>query len=211
MTPATRDPAMMMPRPFLCAALVVLALAAPGAAAADLDRARKIVAGRCFLCHGMEGESSSEVFPRLATQNATYVAKQLRDFQTGARKGTTMNGMVAGLTEADMADLGAFFAAQKADPHPPADAELAAVGRYLYAKGNPFSGVAACAGCHGPSAHGTETLPRLAGQQAPYIEGQLKEFNKRTRTNDNAVMHAIASKLTEFEVKALAEFLASAP
>lgn len=194
-------------RPFLLAALAALALAAPVAAAADLERARKIVAGRCFLCHGMEGESSSEVFPRLATQNATYVAKQLRDFQTGARKATTMNGMVAGLTEADMADLGAFFAAQKADPHPPADAELAAVGRYLYSKGNPFSGVAACAGCHGPSAHGTETLPRLAGQQAPYLEGQLKEFNKRTRTNDNAVMHAIASKLTELEVKAVSLYL----
>ena len=190
------------------AALLAFAQAAP---AADLERARKIVSGRCFLCHGMEGESSSEVFPRLATQNATYLAKQLKDFQSGRRKGTTMNSMVAGLSDAEMADLGAFFAAQKADPHPPADAELGAVGRYLYARGNSFSGVAACAGCHGPSAHGTETLPRLAGQQSLYIEGQLKAFNKRERNNDNEVMHAIASKLTELEIKALAEFLAAAP
>lgn len=195
---------------FLAAFAALLALAGE-APAADLERARQIVSGRCFLCHGMNGESSSEVFPRLATQNATYLAKQLKDFQTGSRKGTTMNTMVAGLTDAEMADLGAFFAAQKADPHPPADAELGAVGRYLYARGNPYSGVAACAGCHGPAAHGTQTLPRLAGQQAPYLEGQLKEFNKRSRTNDNAVMHAIASKLTELEIKALAEFLASAP
>jgi len=190
------------------AALLAFAQATP---AADLERARKIVSGRCFLCHGMEGESSSEVFPRLATQNATYLAKQLKDFQSGRRKGTTMNSMVAGLSDAEMADLGAFFAAQKADPHPPADAELGAVGRYLYARGNSFSGVAACAGCHGPSAHGTETLPRLAGQQSLYIEGQLKAFNKRERNNDNEVMHAIASKLTELEIKALAEFLAAAP
>lgn len=195
----------------LLAAFATLAAVAPAAPAADLERARKIVSGRCFLCHGMEGESSSEVFPRLATQNAKYLAKQLKDFQTGRRKGTTMNAMVAGLTDAEMADLGAFFEAQKADPHPPADAELAAVGRYLYARGNSHSGVAACAGCHGPSAHGTETLPRLAGQQARYIEGQLKEFNKRDRTNDNEVMHAVASKLTELEIKALAEFLSSAP
>lgn len=198
-------------RTALLAAFAALLALAPEAPAADLERARAIVAGRCFLCHGMNGESSSEVFPRLATQNATYLAKQLKDFQAGRRKGSTMNSMVTGLTEAEMADLGAFFAAQKADPHPPADAELGAVGRYLYARGNSHSGVAACAGCHGPDAHGTEALPRLAGQQALYIEGQLKAFNKRERNNDNEVMHAIASKLTELEIKALAEFLAAAP
>lgn len=196
-------------RTFLLAALATLLALAAEAPAADLERARKIVAGRCFLCHGMAGESSSEVFPRLATQNASYLAKQLRDFQSGSRKGTTMNSMVTGLTEAEMADLGAFFATQKAEPHPPADAELAAVGRYLYAKGNPYSGVAACAGCHGPAAHGTETLPRLAGQQALYLENQLKAFHRRERNNE--VMNAIALKLTELEIKALSEYLASAP
>jgi len=80
-----------------------------------------------------------------------------------------------------------------------------------HARGNSHSGVAACAGCHGPDAHGTETLPRLAGQQSLYIEGQLKAFDKRERNNDNEVMHAIASKLTELEIKALAEYLASTP
>lgn len=198
-------------RPRFVAAIAALALLALEAAATDIERGRKIVAGRCFLCHGMYGESSSEVFPRLATQNATYVAKQLRDFQAGRRKGSTMNDMVAGLTEADMAALGSFFAAQVADPHPATDAELGGVGRYLYAKGNPFSGVASCASCHGANAHGTETLPRLAGQQASYLESQLRQFNKRERTNDNAVMHAVASKLTELEIKALSEYLASVP
>ncbi|MBL0144052.1 MAG: cytochrome c4 [Betaproteobacteria bacterium] len=179
--------------------------------ASDLERARSIVSGRCFLCHGMNGESSSEVFPRLATQNANYLAKQLRDFQSGRRKGTAMYDMVAGITEAEMQSLGAFFAAQKADPHPPSNPDLAAVGRYLYVHGNSYSGVAACASCHGPTAHGTDTLPRLAGQQASYLDGQLRQFTKRERSNDNAVMHAIASKLTELEIKALSEYLASVP
>lgn len=202
---------MTSPRHPLLAALATLLVLAFDAPAADLERAGKIVSGRCFLCHGMGGESSSEVFPRLATQNATYLAKQLKDFQTGRRKGTTMNDMVAGLTDQDIADLGAFFAAQRADPHPPADADLAAVGKYLYARGNSFAGVAACSSCHGAAAHGTETLPRLAGQQALYLENQLKDFNKRSRTNDSAIMHAVASKLTELEIKALAEYLASVP
>jgi len=105
------------------AALLAFAAQAP---AADLERAGKIVSGRCFLCHGMNGESSSEVFPRLATQNASYLAKQLRDFKAGRRTGTTMNTMVAELTEAEMSDLGAYFAAQKAEPHAVSDADLAA-------------------------------------------------------------------------------------
>lgn len=200
-SPATR---------ILAIAAAAIAFAAD-AVAADLERARQIVSGRCFLCHGMNGESSSEVFPRLATQNATYLAKQLRDFQAGRRKGTAMNDMAAGLTEAEIADLGTFFSQQKAEPHAATDADLAAAGRYLYVRGNTFSGVAACAGCHGPSAHGTDTLPRLAGQQAAYLEAQLRQFNKRERTNDNAVMHSIAAKLTELEIKALAEYLATAP
>ena len=193
------------------AAVATFLIFAHEAAAVDLDGARRIVSGRCFLCHGMNGESSSEVFPRLATQNATYIAKQLRDFKSGRRKGSAMNEMSAALAEAEMDGLGAYFAAQKAAPHPPSDAELVAVGRYLYARGNTYSGVAPCASCHGQNAHGTETLPRLAGQQAPYIEGQLRQFNKRERTNDNAVMHAIASKLTELEIKALSEYLATVP
>lgn len=193
------------------AALLLAAASALPAAAQDHARARQIVGGKCFLCHGMTGESSSEVYPRLAGQNAAYVAKQLRDFQAGRRKGTTMNDMVAGLSPEDMEALGRFYAEQKAEPHAPADADLAAMGRYLYTKGNTLSGVAACAACHGPKAAGTESLPRLAGQQAAYLEEQLKLFNKRERNNDNAVMHSVASKLTALESRALAEYLASLP
>ena len=193
------------------AAAALLAVLALPAWAQDHARARQIVGGKCFLCHGMTGESSSEVYPRLAGQNAAYVAKQLRDFQAGRRKGTTMNDMVAGLSAEDLDALGRFFAAQAPEPHAPADADLAAMGRYLYTKGNAFSGVAACATCHGPKAAGTELLPRLAGQQAAYLEEQLRLFNKRERTNDNAVMHSIASKLTGLEIRSLSEYLASLP
>ena len=81
------------------------------------------------------------------------------------------------------------------------------MGRFVFLRGNPYSGVAACASCHGPKGGGTETLPRLAGQHAQYTENQLKAFNKRERTNDNAVMHGIASKLSELELKAVAAYI----
>jgi cytochrome c553 len=81
------------------------------------------------------------------------------------------------------------------------------MGRLIFLRGNPSSGVAACAGCHGANGAGTDTLPRLAGQHAQYTENQLRAFDKRERTNDNAVMQGIASKLTELELKAVSAFI----
>lgn len=176
------------------------------AANVDLKRAQEIVNGRCSLCHGAEGESASPIFPRLAGQHPEYIAKQLADFKSGRRKGT-MNDQAAELTEDEMKALGVFFGDKKPKSYTVRDEDLGAVGRFIYHKGNPFSGVAACASCHGPKGDGTVQLPRVAGQHAAYLEGQLKEFNKRERTNDNAVMHAIASKLTELEVKAVSLYL----
>jgi cytochrome c553 len=180
---------------------------AGGVVADDAKRAEEIVQGKCFICHGADGESSSPVFPRLAGQNAAYVARQLADYKAGKRRSTTMQPMVEDLAPGDFAALGAWYASRPTHVHEVADAELAQVGRFVYLRGNPYSGVAACSSCHGPVGHGTDTLPRLAGQHAQYVENQLKQFGKRERTNDNAVMHTIASKLTELEAKAVAAYL----
>lgn len=176
-------------------------------AQADEARAKKIVGGVCFVCHGMEGESSSEVFPRLAGQHWEYTAKQLENFKSGKRKSTAMADMVAKLTPDEMVALGKFFEKQTVSAEPPKDKGLAAVGQYIYHQGNKFNGLAACASCHGAEGKGTASLPRLAGQFAAYTETQLKQFNQRERTNDNAVMHAIASRMTPLEMAAVAEYL----
>jgi len=187
----------------LCAAWLSTSVMAQ----ADEARAKKIVGGSCFVCHGAEGESSSEVFPRLAGQHWEYTAKQLENFKSGKRKSTAMADMVAKLTPDEMVALGKFFEKQKADVEPSKDAGLAAVGQYIYHNGNKYSGLASCASCHGAEAKGTTALPRLAGQYAGYTETQLKQFNQRERTNDNAVMHAIASKMSPLEMAAVAEYL----
>ena len=192
-------------------ALILFLLGLVGAcgawAQADEARAKKIVMGSCFICHGAEGESSSEIFPRLAGQHAQYIAKQLENFKSGKRKSTAMADMVAKLNSEDMQALGRYFEKQQHAPVTPKDTELAAVGAYIYNHGNKYSGVPACSSCHGPEAKGTVALPRLAGQFASYTETQLKQFNKRERTNDNAVMHAIVSKMTELEMVSVAEYL----
>jgi cytochrome c553 len=170
------------------------------------ERAREIVTERCYLCHGAEGEASSAIYPRLAGQNAKYIAKQLSDFKQGLRKGT-MNEMAADLAEEEMLALGEYFASKPPQAHRVRDKEFSAVGSYLYHNGNQFSGVAACKSCHGESGSGTEQLPRLAGQHKRYVVEQLQAFNNGARTNDHAIMHSIASKLTEFEMQALAQYI----
>lgn len=176
-------------------------------AASAAERGEEIVQGKCFICHGVAGESSSPVFPRLAGQNAGYVARQLADYRSGKRKSSTMQPMVEDLKPEDFQALGVYFATRPTVGHAIADPDLAQMGRFIYMRGNPYSGVASCATCHGANAHGSESLPRLAGQHAQYTENQLKQFNTRERTNDNAVMHGIASKLTELELKAVAAYL----
>ena len=195
----------------LCAAGLGLPMAAVAAdlPKVDLARAAEISGGRCALCHGAEGDSSSPLYPRLAGQHHQYIAKQLGDFKSGRRKSDTMNGMAQDLTPEEMLALGVYFEQKPTKPREARDADLAAVGRYIFQRGNDFSGVAACAGCHGDKGHGTEQLPRLAGQVPRYTESQLKSFNTRERTNDNEVMHSVASKLTELEVKAVALYIST--
>ena len=191
-------------------AVIAVALwAMTGVAHAQVDeaRAKKIIGGSCFLCHGAEGESASEVFPRLAGQNAEYIAKQLENFKSGKRKSSAMAPMVAELSPDDMAALGRFYGSRPPHKEAPKDAPLAAVGQYIYSQGNRFSGVPACASCHGPDGAGSNALPRLAGQHAAYLDNQLQQFNKRERNNDNAVMHTVVEKMTPLEMAAVSEYL----
>jgi cytochrome c553 len=178
-------------------------------AAADLKRADEIVAERCSLCHGKGGESASAVYPRLAGQHAEYIARQLADFKSGKRKSETMKPQAEPLTSEEMAALGIYFEKRKAVGRRAQDGELLAVGKYIFEHGNRFAGLPACASCHGPKGLGTPQLPRLAGQHPRYVEEQLKQFNTRERTNDNAIMHTVASKLSELETHAVAEYVAT--
>jgi len=157
----------------------------------------------------MHGEAASELSPRLAGQNAAYMAKQLANFESGERRSSAMRPMVAALTPEDMRAVALYFSRQRAEPDLPVDAGLAARGRRVYEKGGSATEVAACIGCHGERAQGSESLPRLAGQFPAYLAAQLKNFGSRERTNDNAVMHTVAVRMTAEEIDAVAAYLGS--
>lgn len=194
---------------YVTASLLAMLLLTAGAQAADQARAEAIVSSKCFICHGMEGESGSKLYPKLAGQHAEYIAKQLADFKTGRRKSDTMQAMSSDFTADEMLALGRYFETKVAPVVARENAELAASGRMLYFSGNAASGVTACASCHGPRALGTAQLPRLAGQVRGYLQNQLKQFNMRERRNDNEVMHNVAARMSEQEVIAVSEFISS--
>lgn len=181
-------------------------LIAADAMAVDLTRAKVIVAEKCQHCHGIDGDASSIIYPRLAGQHQEYMVKQLKNFRSGERQGT-MNDLARDLTDDEIVALAEYFSQKPALKHRVRDEEFAAVGRYIFRKGNKYSGVAACASCHGEHGTGTQTLPRLAGQHMRYVSLQLEDFNSRKRTNDNAIMHSIASKLTELERESVAAYV----
>jgi cytochrome c553 len=173
--------------------------------------AADLVAQRCSTCHGAQGQSSSPIFPSLAAQNPQYLVKQLNDFKAKKRVSDSMAPQVADLSDDNIAELAAFFAAKPAKVNRVSEVDLLPVGSYIYTKGNSWSGLPACANCHGDKAQGTVTLPRLAGQNARYLMSQLKDFNQRARTNDNAAMRLVASRLTEMESKTVADYLSQLP
>jgi cytochrome c553 len=186
--------------------------AKPAAAAPD---ASKIVSGVCAACHGADGHGTAPTNPNLAGLPADYITLQLTHFKSGVRPSAIMQGFAATLSDADMAALGDYFAKQKPKPAKARDATLVAAGRKIYRGGISASGVPACAACHSPDGAGVpKNYPRVSGQFADYTYAQLKAFGSGERGNDKAgkdvnghIMHMIAAKLTDADMKAVAEYM----
>jgi cytochrome c553 len=180
-------------------------------AKADPAQAQQIVTKVCAACHATDGNSVSPANPSLAGQHAEYVAKQLADFKGGkSRKNPVMLAMAAPLTPQDMRNLGAYFESQKAKSRVAKDPVLVKLGQQIYRGGILSKGVAACSSCHGPTGAGVPAqFPRLAGQYAEYSTAQLQSFRAGDRANDpNNMMRAIAGKMSDGEIKAVAEYIA---
>lgn len=194
----------------LAASMAWASTPAPAPAAkGDPTKAQVIVDKVCGACHGADGNSTSPTYPNLAGQHPEYLNKQLNDFKSGARRNAIMAPNVTNLSGDDMLNLAAFFSAQQPKSRLAKDPELVAQGEKLYKGGNAGSGVPACASCHGPAGSGIPVqFPRLAGQHAKYVLSQLKNFRSADRANDGGkMMQVIARKLTDAEMKAVAEYV----
>lgn len=168
------------------------------------------IASNCAACHGHDGDhTTAQTIPKLAQQLEPYIEKQLDDFKSGARKNSIMSSMASTLSDQDVKDVAAYFSSQKMTADKVADKSLAEEGKKIFTGGIANKAVPACASCHGAHGEGMPlTFPRLAGQHAQYIVAQLKNFKSDARTNDpNGVMRTIASKLSDHQMEAVADYV----
>lgn len=172
--------------------------------------AGKAKAAACFGCHGVTGNGGADpTWPKLAGQIPEYLVEQLKLFKTGDRKNPLMNAQAAGLSEQDMKDIAAYFSAQELEPGAATDEELALAGQAIYRGGIREANVPACMSCHGPAGHGIPPrFPRLNGQKPAYTTDELLEFKSGERQDNDDIMTRIASRMTEEQIRAVAEYLA---
>ncbi|HEY3433914.1 MAG TPA: c-type cytochrome [Rhodocyclaceae bacterium] len=209
----------LLPLIFLAATAAQANEAAHSAAPqADIAKGKATAATVCIACHGADGNSVIPANPKLAGQHADYIAKQLREFKSGARSNPIMLGMASALSDDDMRNVGAWFESQTQKGDQAKNRETVEFGQKLFRGGVAAKGIPACSGCHGPAGAGIPAqYPRIGGQFADYIEVQLKAFREAAnnpnpvngRANDpNKMMRGVAAKLSDYEIKAVADYVA---
>lgn len=165
----------------------------------------------CAACHGVDGNSTSAQFPKLAGQHATYIYRQLKLYKSGQRSGTIMQAQAAALSQQDMKDLAVYFAAQEIKPGFVPNIDLAQLGAKIYHGGLPEFDVPACSGCHGPAGLGNPAAvyPRISGQHAEYIAQELKAYRtgKRSGYPQAEIMAGVTRGLSNHQIKALAAYI----
>jgi cytochrome c553 len=190
-----------------------VAVAQQKKAAVDSAKGQQIANQVCGACHGADGNSVIPANPKLAGQHAEYLVKQLNDYSKpatdkSARVNAVMAGFAAGLSPEDRRNVAAWFASQAAKPGAAKNKETLDLGQRIYRAGIPEKQVPACSGCHSPNGAGIPAqYPRLGGQYAEYVEGQLKALRDGTRRN-NLAMTQIAERLSEKEMQAVADYIA---
>lgn len=164
----------------------------------------------CVACHGENGNDSAlPNVPKLGARGERYLLKQLQDIKSGKRSIPLMSGMLNTLSDQDLADVAAYY-----DSQPLAlgavDEAKRALGEQLYRAGNEELGVAACTACHQPDGKGLAAAgyPALSGQDVAYTDLALRAFRSGERANDDAsIMRAIAARLNDAEIAALASYV----
>ncbi|AQS35355.1 cytochrome c553 [Shewanella psychrophila] len=201
----------------LALALSVLACISSPAMAEGNAEAGKTKAIVCSACHGVDGNSMIDMYPKLAGQQATYLIKQLHDFRSAAKTGgkegrndPIMGGMALMLSDQDIEDVAAYYSSQTKAVVEVKD--IPALGEQLYKGGDVTRGITACIACHGPEGAGTELagFPDIGGQHANYLKIQLNKFSDTNRNNDlNGMMQDIANKLNSDDIEALSKYISS--
>jgi len=157
--------------------------------------AGKTASAACAGCHGEQGVSTNPANPSLAGQDAQYFAAAMRAYKDGTRADETMKLAAAGLADAAIADLAAYYAAQQ--PRQPKVTKPLTLAEW----------VQRCDRCHGINGNSTDPrAPAIAAQRVEYLQKALKAYQSNQRRN--SVMAAMSASLTDADVASLAAFYA---
>lgn len=186
-------------RLFLALALggVVLAgsaLAESALAESHGDRSTgRRLAAQCSVCHGLDGMARIPIAPHIGGEPAEYIEHQLAAFRDGTREHEMMSIVARTLSDQQIADLAAWYSGHAASAEVKADTS-----------GAP----ATCTACHGVDGMAqVPGVPNLAGETNIYIDTQLKAFRNGRRVHET--MSAIASQMTDAEIRAAADWYAA--
>jgi cytochrome c553 len=181
---------------FVCSVFSAQAFAADTAAG-------ETKSATCVACHGANGNSTNAAYPSLAAQTPLYIYYQLLQFREGRRTNAQMNTFAEKLSDDDMQDIGAYFAAQKfTGTETKIDEAKIVAGKNVAAKNH-------CASCHMPNYSGQNHIPRLAGLPVDYLLTQLRGFKTGARQDIDGTMASAAQPLSEKDMVDVAGYLAS--
>jgi cytochrome c553 len=189
----------------------VLLLAAGWLQAEDTpqQRAEGVATYRCNACHGLNGQGTNPIFPKLAGQNVEYLVRQIMNFKSGVRRGSVMFYQLGDLTPGDVAALAEHYHRQRLTPAPVKDPALHEAGRKLYVEGSAAGAIPACITCHDADGRGGGSMPRLAGQHAEYVAEQIYRFIDNERLAGQTQRHPVLNPLTHNDIRALSLYLSA--
>jgi cytochrome c553 len=167
------------------------------------DAAARAKAAACAACHGADGNGTIPGTPSIAAMPPWFTHWQLIMYRDGRRKDPQMSPLIANMSDADMGELSAFYAGQKATARPASvDAARVAAGRTLAQTHN-------CLSCHGPGLMGQNLVPRVAGQDFAYLKQRLAGYKTKTASDLDGMMTMVAQALSDEDVDNLVHFMAS--
>jgi cytochrome c553 len=174
--------------------------------------ATQLVSNACSKCHGFNGVSTSPLFPILAGQVPGYIESELKLFRQRGRSDpharAFMWGIARALTDEQIKGVARYFSSQPAVKGTgSSNPALADKGKLLYENGAPERDIEACTVCHGHSGEGVNTQPRLAGQHRDYVATEMLQYRGRQR--ENKVMQHVTEKMTDAEIAAVVDYVAT--
>ena len=204
---------------------LALTLIAIGAGCSSMERSRSLANPNtpaktlaeqvCSNCHGLDGNSISPNFPRLAEQQQEYIVAQLNQFRNHRREDPPgfiyMWGISRRLTDDQIKGLAAYFAAQKSVSPGPGNPKLIEEGKHIFDSGLPAQNVPPCSTCHGDHGQGNGQFPRVADQHADYAIKQLTVFQQTEQRPEGTAMKVVTHSLSHGNMRAVAAYLQQMP